>query len=485
MIPAKFKMRKILLTGATGYLGGRLLKKLEQSDFSLRCMVRQPNNLKSKVKQETEIVSGDVLKKETLLTALDGVDTAFYLIHSMQEGTQFEEQDRIGARNFAEAAKTAGVKRIIYLGGLGNDKEELSPHLKSRHEVGQILRESNALVIEFRASIVIGSGSLSYEMIRSLVERLPIMITPRWVRVLSQPIAINDLLNFLLKAINISPAESSIYEIGGKDQLSYKDIMNEYAWQRGLYRLMIPVPVLTPRLSGLWLGLVTPVYARIGQTLVKSIIHPTVVTNNKAEHVFDIETSGIKEAIKQAIEDEDAEFATTKWSYAVSSSGLTEKWGGVQFGTRLIDSRTAQSSAKPEYAFNPIATIGGQNGWYYGNFLWKLRGYLDLLVGGVGLRRGRRHPTHINVGDSLDFWRVEKYEVNKLLRLKAEMKLPGRAWLQFEVKENADGSTIRQTALFDPLGLSGLFYWYLLFPIHKLIFAGMLKEIKRKAEERF
>jgi hypothetical protein len=336
--------------------------------------------------------------------------------------------------------------------------------------------------VELRASIVIGSGSLSFEMVRALVERLPVMITPRWVRVQTQPIAIGDLLRFLVKAIDLSVNESKIFEIGGRDQVSYGEIMGEYARQRGLKRFMIPVPVLTPHLSGLWLGLVTPVYARIGQTLVKSIQHPTVVHDHSADVLFGITPQGVKEAIENALKNEDQEFAQTRWCDAISSGGLTEKWGGDQFGTRIVDSRSIRVSVASFQAFDPIKKIGGTNGWYWGTFLWKLRGYLDLLIGGVGLRRGRRHFTEIAVGEALDFWRVEAFEPNKLLRLKAEMKLPGRAWLQFEVEEQTNGSLIRQTAIFDPSGIGGLLYWYLLYPVHKLIFSKMLKKIKERAD---
>jgi uncharacterized protein YbjT (DUF2867 family) len=471
---------KVLLTGATGYVGGRLLKVLEKSDVNLRCMVRRPENLLAKVNPSTEIVTGDVSDLKSLNHALLGIDTAFYLIHSMQEGERFEELDRIGAENFAQAAKLQGVKRIIYLGGLGDDRLNLSPHLRSRQTVGKILRSFGGICLELRASIVIGSGSLSFEMVRALVERLPVMITPRWVRIQAQPIAIGDLIQFLVKAMDLPVTESKIYEIGGRDKVSYGEIMQEYASQRGLKRFMIPVPLLTPRLSGLWLGLVTPIYARIGQTLVKSIQHPTVIQDPSAELAFGIAPRGLKEAIRDALRNEDQEFAQTRWCDAVSSGGLTEKWGGDQFGTRIVDSRSVHVDVSASRAFEPIQKIGGTQGWYYGTFLWKLRGYIDLLWGGVGLRRGRRHPTEINVGDALDFWRVEIFEPNKILRLRAEMKLPGRAWLQFEVKEEGDQSIVRQTAIFDPSGIGGLLYWYLLYPIHKLIFAGMLREIKNR-----
>lgn len=473
----------ILLTGATGYVGGRLLKILEKSHPRIRCLVRRPENLRCKVNPNTtEIVSGDVLDEESLHNALHGVDVAFYLIHSMQEGKNFEDLEKAGAQNFAKAAQAQGVRRVIYLGGLADDRFDLSAHLRSRHEVGRILRHFGGICLEFRASIVIGSGSLSFEIIRALVERLPVMITPRWVRVQSQPIAISDLLEFLVRAVDIPVQESRIFEIGGRDQVAYGDIMKEYARQRGLRRFMIPVPVLTPHLSGLWLGLVTPVYARIGRTLVKSIQHPSIVNDPSANEVLGITPLGVKAAVELALKNEDDEFVQTRWCDAVSSAGLSEKWGGDRFGARIVDSRFTMVCSSVDRAFDPIKKLGGDNGWYFGNMWWKLRGVLDLLLGGVGLRRGRRNPSELTVGDTLDFWRVEAFEPNKLLRLKAEMKLPGRAWLQFEVDKDGTGSIIRQTAIFDPVGIGGLLYWYLLYPLHKMIFSGMLREIRRRVE---
>lgn len=471
----------ILLTGATGYIGGRLLQSLEQQGFRVRCLARRPEFLQSKVAAHTEVVAGDMLDPASLEVALRGVSVAYYLVHSMGSAGSFEENDRQSARNFAAAAKTAGVERVIYLGGLGNDAETLSPHLRSRQEVGQILRDSGLPVLEFRASIVIGSGSLSFEMIRSLVERLPIMVTPKWVSMPAQPIAIDDLLAYLIAALRLPVSAYRIYEIGGADQVSYADIMRTYARHRGMHIRMIPVPVLTPFLSSLWLGLVTPLYARIGRKLIESIVHSTVVRDNSALETFDIRPMGIDEAIRKALAKEEKQFAATRWSDALSSSGDSRAWGGVQFGTRLVDSRTAEVSRSPAVAFRPIQRIGGDTGWYAWNSLWRLRGFLDLLFGGVGVRRGR--PVHdvLRVGDTIDFWRVEKFEPNRLLRLVAEMKLPGRAWLEFEVTGDDSVSTIRQTAIFDPVGLIGRLYWYALYPLHQLIFGGMLRRIAATA----
>ena len=473
--------RIILLTGATGYVGGRLLPLLEQRGLCVRCLTRRPEALASRVTKTTEVVKGDLLDRDSLTVAMDGVDTAFYFVHSMGADRDFEQEDREAATNFAQAASRAGVRRIVYLGGLGNRDQNLSKHLRSRQETGDILRSSTAQIIEFRASIVIGSGSLSFEMIRALVERLAIMICPKWVGVLAQPIAIEDLLAYLVSAIDLPDRGSQVFEIGGPDQVSYGDIMREYARQRGLRRLMIPVPVLTPYLSSLWLGLVTPVYARVGRKLVESLRNPTLVSNNLAEATFSVHPRGLSDAIARALVNEDREFAQTRWSDALSAAGHQPAWGGTRFGSRIVDSRSTDVPVAPCAAFAPIRQIGGARGWYYGDWLWHLRGFLDLLFGGVGVRRGRRDPENLRAGDALDFWRVEVCEPPQRLRLVAEMKLPGRAWLEFEVTGNEQQSTIRQTAIFDPVGLAGLAYWYTLYPLHQLVFSGMLRNIAKAA----
>ena len=471
----------ILLTGATGYVGGRLLSRLQQQQIRVRCLTRRPEALRDRVAATTEVVQGDVFDADSLAAAFEGVDTAYYFVHSMGDNRDFESQDRIAAENFAKAATQAGVPRLVYLGGLGNPDEKLSKHLRSRQETGDILRAHHSQVIEFRASIVIGSGSLSFEMIRALSERLPIMICPRWVQVKAQPIAIEDLLAYLLATLDLLSAGSQVFEIGGPDQVSYGEIMREYARQRGLTRWMIPVPLLTPYLSSLWLGLVTPLYARIGRKLVESLRNPTLVSNNLAETVFAIRPRTVRQAIERALVNEDQEFAETRWSDALSAAGQTRSWGGDRYGSRLVDSRTITVAVSPEQAFAPIRRIGGQTGWYYGNWLWSLRGFLDLLIGGVGVRRGRRDPENLHVGEPLDFWRVEIFEPPFRLRLKAEMKLPGRAWLEFEVTPCEQGSKIRQTAIFDPIGLAGLLYWYGIYPLHQFVFAGMLRNLARAA----
>ncbi len=486
--------RRVLLTGATGYVGGRLLPLLEaREDLVVRCLTRRPEELRPRVSEATEVAAGDVLDRPSLVEALSGVDAAYYLVHSMGSAGDFEEQDRRGAENFAEASRRNGVSRLVYLGGLG-EGEQLSRHLRSRQEVGRILRDSGVPTLELRASIVIGSGSLSYEMIRSLVERLPVMVTPSWVRTPAQPIAIEDLLDCLERALDVELPESRVVGLGGADVVAYEGVMREYARQRGLRRPMIPVPVLSPGLSSLWLGLVTPLYARVGKKLVTSLVHPTVVRDDGAADLFpDVRPMGIEEAIRRAREQEDREFAGTRWSDALSAGGERASWGGASFRTRLVDSRVAEVRVSPERAFEPIRRIGGDVGWYHADTLWRLRGLLDLFVGGVGVRRGRRDPTSLRSGDAVDFWRVEEVDPPRLLRLRAEMKVPGRAWLQFEVERAGGGddpgggndpgrgerARIRQTAIFDPQGLAGLLYWYGLYPIHAYVFRGMLRGISR------
>jgi uncharacterized protein YbjT (DUF2867 family) len=473
---------RILLTGATGYVGGRLLRLFEAEGLRVRCLLRRPASFASDRPPTTELAGGDVSDPASVAAAMRDVTTAYYLVHSMGAADDFEVRDRRAAEVFGAAAAAAGVQRIVYLGGLGDERDELSAHLRSRHEVGRILRASGVPVTEFRASIIIGSGSLSFEMIRALVERLPAMITPRWVSVLAQPIGIEDVLRYLRAALDLDLRESLVYEIGGPDRVSYGDLMTEYARQRGLRRFLFSVPVLTPRLSSLWLGLVTPLYARVGRKLVDSICHPTLVIDPApTQRDFAIRPIGVREAIARALTNEDHEFTATRWSDALSSAGVPREWGGARFGNRLVDSRSLHVAVSPAAAFAPIRRIGGATGWYWGDWLWRLRGFLDLVAGGVGLRRGRSDPDRLAVGDALDWWRVEAIEPDRRLRLVAEMKLPGRAWLEFEVTPDGDGATIRQTAIFDPVGLAGLAYWYGIFPLHELVFKRMLRGIAQAA----
>jgi len=496
----------ILVTGATGYVGGRLLRALEQRGLRVRCLARNPENLAARVTEQTQVVAGDAVRGEGLDAALQGVETAYYLIHSMGAAQGFEAADRDAARNFGAAARAAGVKRIIYLGGLADERQPLSPHLRSRIDVGRLLRESGVPVVELRASIVIGSGSLSFELIRSLVEHLPLLVMPRWVSMPAQPIAIDDLIAYLIEALEIEPealeiepqvidgevnasnagaSRSRVYEIGGADRMSYADLMREYARQRGLRRAMIPVPVLTPWLSSLWLGLVTPLYARIGRKLIDSIRHPSVVRDDSARKQFRVVPSDIRSAIARALENEDRAFAQTRWSDALSTSGADPaSFGGIRVGPRLIDSREMAVRASAAETFAAVRRIGGPTGWYAYDWLWQLRGWIDLIAGGAGMRRGRAHFDELRVGDTIDCWRVVGLEPDRKLRLAAEMRLPGRAWLEFEVSQVGQVSRIRQTAVFEPSGVAGRLYWYGIYPLHALVFGGMLRGIVRAVANR-
>ena len=474
----------MLVTGATGYIGGRLVPILEGAGVRLRCLARHPAALASRVSPTTDVVAGDLLDPSSLDRALAGVDVAYYLVHSMGARGDYREKDRLAAHNFGEAARRAGVRRIVYLGGLATGKEALSKHLKSRIETGQALRESGVPVVEFRASVVIGSGSLSFELIRALVERLPVMICPRWVSTLAQPIGIDDVLAYLASARDLPDGESRTFEIGGADQASYGDVMREYARQRGLKRVMVSVPLLTPRLSSLWLALVTPVYARVGRELIAGLKNRSVVTDPSALAVFPIRPVGLREAISRAIRTKIEHSRRRAGRMRAPQEERPPSPPDTQFGSRLVDRRQIHVAVDADRAFAPIATIGGDQGGYYATWLWRIRGVIDLLMGGVGMRRGRRDPEAPAVGDTLDFWRVEAYEPGRRLRLAAEMKLPGRAWLEFDVEPAADGAIVHQTAVFEPVGLSGLIYWYVLLPVHAVIFGGMLRAMARRALSR-
>jgi uncharacterized protein YbjT (DUF2867 family) len=450
--------RPVLLTGATGYIGSRLLRELEAGGCTVRCLARQPARV-AVSRATTEVVAGDCLDPASLDAAMTGVGQAFYLVHSMASGAKFAALDRQAAANFGRAARKAGVRRIIYLGGLADDEDSLSTHLKSRVETGEALRDGGVPVVEFRASIVIGAGSLSFEMIRALVERLPAMICPRWVDTRTQPIAIDDVLAYLRAALALPEGGEGVFEIGGAEVVSYGDMMREYAALRGLRRVLLPVPVLTPRLSGLWLGLVTPAQARVGRALVEGLRNSTIVRSPAAyEMFFAIRPRTLREAFMRAIDEA----------------------GADQFKT---DSRLTVVDAPPAQAFAPIRRIGGAAGWYFADALWRLRGWIDRGLGGVGMPRTRRDPEACIVGDVIDGWHVEVFEPDRLLRLSAGLKLPGRGWLEFRV-EPVDGgarSLIRQTATFDPRGVAGRLYWYSVLPFHALMFRGLLRRIAQRA----
>jgi uncharacterized protein YbjT (DUF2867 family) len=482
MIESSEKLAKVILvTGATGYVGGRLANRLCQPGLNVRCMARKPSYLEGRVPPKVEIVHGDVTKPLSLDDALEGVDTAFYLVHALASTGDFESTELKGARNFVAAAEKAGVRRIVYLGGLSDEESPSSAHMRSRHAVGVIFRQSSVPTIEFQASIIIGPGSLSFELIRSLVRRLPVMVVPKWVRVKAQPIAIDDVLDYLVEAIDISVDESTVYEIGGQEQLSYLGLMRRYGEITGLRRIYINVPFLTPWLSSLWLSLVTPLFAKVGRKLIDSIRVASIVGNDRALRDFSVRPMSVTDAIRRAQDEEDQAFRETHWSDALSSSTRPRGYGGARYGSRIVDSRIICTSNSPENVFSVIESIGGDTGWYYANWLWRIRGFLDRMVGGVGMQRGRRDPQHLRVGDVVDCWRVEAFEPPQKLLLRAEMKVFGRAWLQFEVDATDDGSKIRQTAVYDPHGLSGLAYWYALYPLHELVFRGMLRGIARSA----
>jgi uncharacterized protein YbjT (DUF2867 family) len=473
--------RLVLLTGASGYVGGRLLRRLEASPARLRCLTRHPQLLRDRVGPHTEVMQGDVLDRRSLTAALQGVDTACYLIHSMSGTAAFEELDRRAAVNFAEAASLAGVKQIVYLGGLGRD-EQLSSHLASRHEVGRLLRDGGVPTVELRASIVIGSGSASFETVRALVDHLPVIVAPRWVETLAQPIAIEDVLDHLMTAIELSRPLDAVYEIGGVDQVTYAELMREYARQRGLHRPLIRLPFLTPRIARMLLGLLRTTYGPVAAAMVESLRNETIVTNVPDAAVFNKAQDGLSSAIARTLVEEDQAFAETRWSDAVAPP--RPRWGGNTVGRRLVSSRTLSVTSRPDQAFVPIQRIGGTTGWYAADWFWKVRGLLDNLRGGVGLRRGRRDPQNLRIGDTVDFWRVEQFDSGRLLRLAAEMKIPGRLWLQFEVKATGEKTLVRQTTVFDPAGWVGLAYWYLLYPVHQTVFSRMLRGIQRTVQHR-
>lgn len=480
MLPHPMIPDPILVTGATGYVGGRLVRVLAERGYAVRAMARRPEVLAGRFDPAVTAVAGDVQDPDSLRAALAGVHTAFYLIHAIGADALVERETE-QARNFAAAAEAACVRRIVYLGGLTDPTGRLSPHMESRLAVGRVFRESAVETVEFRASIIIGSGSLSFEMIRALVSRLPVMITPRWVYMEAQPIFIGDVIAYLAAALEQPAGPSRIYEIGGADRLSYANLIKTYARIRGLRRLVIPVPVLTPWLSSLWLHLVTPLFAPVGRHLIESITEPSVVSDNGALAAFPIKPLGVEDAIRAALRREDQEFAETHWADALSSTGPVRSWGGIAFGNRLVDARELFVPVSPDVAFRPIQRIGGRTGWYFGTALWRIRGLLDRAVGGVGMGRGRRDRENLRTGDVIDCWRVEAFEPPCRLVLHAEMKLPGRAWLQWEVVPEGDGVRIWQTATFDPVGLLGMAYWYALYPAHELIFAGMLRNIARAA----
>ncbi len=478
--------RLVLITGATGYVGGRLLPRLLEAGYRVRCLVRDPARLQGRPwLEQVEVVEGDVLKPATLPSAMQGVDVAYYLIHSMSGSADFHQRDLTAARNFGDAARVAGVQQIVYLGGLGDPGVDLSQHLRSRQKTGEALREAGVPVTEFRAAIIVGSGSVSFEMIRYLTERIPVMICPRWVYTRVQPISIRNVLEYLVAALETPESRGEIIEIGGSDVLTYGDMMMGYAEVRGLHRVLLPVPVLTPGLSSHWVHWMTPIPADIARPLIEGLRNEVIVRDDIAPRLFpNIRPMDYQTSVRLALANLEASQVETAWSDAlVTSQGDVSPVVLTTQDGMIIEQRQRLVHATPAVVYRTFTGLGGERGWLYANWAWRLRGVMDRLIGGVGLRRGRRHPNDVRAGDALDFWRVEAVEPDRMFRLRAEMKVPGDAWLQFEARPQSEGETLLlQTAFFAPKGLSGFLYWYVLYPIHGLIFSGMIRNLAGWAE---
>jgi uncharacterized protein YbjT (DUF2867 family) len=482
-----------LVTGASGYIGGRLVPELLEAGHRVRCLARTPAKLRDHPwSAAVEVVKGDVTDADSLTGAMRGIDVAYYLVHALGSGPGFEETDRRAARAFAEKAHAAGVRRIVYLGGLtprGVPQRSLSPHLRSRAEVGRIFVDAAVPATVLRAAVVIGSGSASFEMLRYLTERLPVMVTPSWVHTRVQPVAVRDVLRYLVGSATMPDDVDRAFDIGGPDVLTYREMMRRYAVVAGLRRrLIVPVPILTPRLSSLWVGLVTPVPASLARPLTESLRHEVVCQEHDiARYVPD--SPGLPlpfdDALALALRRVREAQVATRWSSAALPGAPSDPlptdpdWAG---GSLYEDERELAVEASPEALWKVIEGIGGDNGWYSFPLAWAVRGWLDRFVGGVGLRRGRRDAEHLRVGDSLDFWRVEEIEAGHLLRLRAEMRLPGLAWLEMYAEHDDEGRTrYRQRALFHPRGLLGHAYWWSVSPFHAVVFGGMARNITQAA----
>lgn len=488
----------VLVTGATGYIGGRLVRELLDEGLQVRILVRDPAKIIGHSwANEVEVYVGDASSAKDLTGALEGVDTCYYLLHSLNAGANFAEIENDMAKLFAIAAKAQKVKQIVYLGGINNDIAQ-SKHLSSRANVGEVLRSSGVPTIELRAGMVLGSGSASFEMLRHLTHRLPIMTTPKWINNRTHPIAVRDVLWYLKKCALLPEPNSGIYDIGGPDTLTYAQLMQEFAKASGLpKRIIISIPVLTPTLASHWIGLVTPLPRSLAKNLVQSLISEVVVDPNK--NISKIippppgGTLSVKAAIELALERVNNSQVDTRWSDAKdpNTPGLNSPWNksitdpdwaGVPTHQDL---REIETDVPAEKIWARIEAIGGETGWYGADLLWSIRGILDTIVGGAGLRRGRRDPFKLRAGESLDFWRVEEIDHGRYLRLFAEMKLPGEAWLEFELKPSGkNGKTlIKQTATFLPRGLLGHLYWYAIAPFHFLVFPTMIRNIEKSAKE--
>lgn len=475
----------ILVTGSTGYIGGRLVPRLLKMGYRVRCLVRDPVRLQGRPWQSNvEIVAGDMLQPDSLAPAMQGVSAAYYLVHSLAGGSDFHQRDLIAARNFAATAQANRIGRIIFLGGLAEAAPGLSEHLRSRQQTGDCLRSASVPVTEFRAGVIVGSGSLSFEMIRYLTERVPVMICPRWVYTRTQPVGIREVLEYLVTALAVPESSGRIIEIGGADVVTYGEMMMIYAEVRGLKRWMVPVPVLTPLLSSYWVNLVTPIPAVIARPLIEGLRNESIVHDLSAQQLFPhIQPTGYRTTVERAIARLEASNVETAWSDALSTSQgdvppvtLTTREG------MIVEHRQRIVSASAADVYRIFTGLGGKRGWFYMNWAWEVRGFIDQMIGGVGLRRGRRDPDELRVGDALDFWRVEAVESKRLLRLRAEMKVPGKAWLQFQVNVHGEEKVrLSQTAFFAPKGLIGWLYWYALYPLHGLIFSGLIDQIAQRA----
>ncbi len=480
------EQKSILVTGATGYIGGRLVPRLIELGHKVRVLARDPERIRGRPwEKNVEIFQGDVLRPETFSRAMEDINVAYYLIHSMNGKEGFHKRDITAANNFGTAAKFSGVERIIYLGGLGEPDADLSEHLRSRQDTGRELAKAGVPVTEFRAAIIVGSGSISFEMIRYLTERIPIMICPRWVFTRVQPIAINDVLAYLTTSLEVPESSGKVVEIGGTDVITYGEMMMVYAEVRGLKRLMIPVPVLTPRLSSHWVHWTTPVPASITRPLIEGLRNEVIVRDTLARQLFpNIHPMNYRTAVEKALVRLYTGEVETRWTDSLASSQGDKR--SVVLKTEeglIIEQRCELVDAPQEIVYQTFSRLGGEQGWLYFDWAWELRGSIDRLFGGVGLRRGRRNSNNIRVGEAIDFWRVEAVNHGNLLRLRAEMKVPGLAWLQFESQPFNDNQTkLLQTAYFAPKGLTGFLYWYILYPFHSMIFSGLIRKLKTQAE---
>jgi uncharacterized protein YbjT (DUF2867 family) len=485
------KAQRVLVTGATGYIGGSLAPHLLQAGYTVRVMVRDPDRLKGRWwAEKVEVAVGDALRPETLPLVLEDVDAAYYFLHSLYAGPGFHEMDLRAARDFSHAAQRAGVGHILYLGGLGNPADPLSTHLRSRQETGAALR-GGVPVTEFRSAIVIGSGSGSFEMIRYLTERIPVMTSPRWVRSRIQPIAIDDVLAYLTAALEVPPeGVDRVIQIGGADVITFGDTLRVYARMRGLRRLVLILPVLTPGLSSHWVGWVTPISARIARPLIEGLHYDIVVRNDTARRLFpDIHPVDYRTAVRLALDDLHPARVDTAWLDAQAAADPERVVSVLQEGM-YIYRVTRRVNAPPKAVYAAFCGLGGERGWPYANWAWRLRGTVDRLLGGPGLRKGRRPPDEIAVGDAVDFFRVEAVEPGRLLRLRLEARVPGRFWLQFEAQpadtvHPADEGRTRfvQTVFFDARGLAGLLYWNAFRWLRIRVFSGLAGEIARRANQ--